>query len=73
MAKGKNSTKIVTIVVIALIVLAAAAITAFYLTGDTVRTRTLAVISSEGRKAAEVTDLELQYELLETNALSTKS
>lgn len=65
MARGKSTTKIVSVIVISLILLAAAAITAFYFTADPVRTRTLALISFDERKVMEITDLELRYELLE--------
>lgn len=63
LAKPKNSTMAVVIIVVAVIVIAVVAITLFYLNADLVKTRTMVQIEKNGKEVAEITDAEFKYKL----------
>lgn len=64
LAKGKSSTTIVVVIVVAVLLAAIAGWYFFILKGDTVKERTMVEISKDGKKVAEISDVEYNYKLI---------
>lgn len=64
MAKGKNSTTLVVVIVVAVILIAITSLIVFVLNGDSIKERTMVEISKDGKKVAEISDVEYNYKLI---------
>ena len=67
LAKGKSSTTIVIVIVVAVILIAIASLIVFVLNGDSIKERTMVEISKDGKKVAEISDVEYKYNLINTS------
>jgi parvulin-like peptidyl-prolyl isomerase len=63
LAKGKSSITII-IIVIAVVLAAIAGVVIYYLNSDNINTRTMVTISKDGEAAAEISDVEYNYKLV---------